>query len=132
MAVRGSRWIRVDLPIYRLDPLSLTRRPCLPIGERPWHPSETDPSGPNKATTTSEAGEAHGPIYIYGRLMCWRRHGAQLTPWGRRFTPRATRSRKAGGRGYRRVLAEVSGTHLEMIAGMFSTKSREVKVESIL
>ena len=36
-------------------------------------------------------------------------------------------------RGYRRVLAEVSGTnHLEMIAGMFSTKSREVKAESIL
>jgi hypothetical protein len=37
------------------------------------------------------------------------------------------------GRGYRRALAEVSGTKfVAMIACMFSTKPRKVKAESIL
>ena len=79
-------------------------------------------------------GESHDPIHTYGRLMCWRRHGTQLTPLGQTLHSTSNAFTKSWrGGGYRRGLAEVSGTnHVEMIACMFSTKSRKVEAESIL
>ena len=79
-------------------------------------------------------GASHDPIHTYGRLMCWRHHGTQMTPLGQTLHSTSNAFTKSWrGGGYRRGLAEVSGTnHVEMIACMFSTKPRKVKAESIL
>ena len=98
--------------------------------------SERDPTRwvSKKPRQPVKRGESHDPIHTYGRLMCWRRHGTQLTPLGQTLHSTSNAFTKSWrGRGYRRALAEVSGTnHVAMIACMFSTKSRKVKAESIL
>jgi len=98
--------------------------------------SERDPTRwvSKKPRQPVKRGASHDPIHTYGRLMCWRRHGTQMTPLGQTLHSTSNAFTKSWrGGGYRRGLAEVSGTnHVEMIACMFSTKPRKVEAEIIL
>ena len=60
--------------------------------------SERDPTSwvSKKPRQPVKRGASHDPIHTYGRLMCWRRHGTQLTPLGQTLHSTSNAFAKAG------------------------------------